>query len=155
MATNKELEKLVGELAESVNVLSEKVESFAVAAVTPEPVASATLPEFVPTPFAVPAEGSSPMPTEFNMVIDETLNKKFGRGIVYRTDGQFELTIKVPKEYSNAGQNHWDMYKEDSRMKVILNPLGVIGVREYITQIADNLGQEIRSKINEDRIKVA
>lgn len=94
------------------------------------------------------------VPPEWRQVVHDILNQKFDVSVEYRTDGQFELVVRVPKEYSNATAEHWNTYKEDRRVKVINNALGTVGVKEYVELISQNLGQEMRTRIAMDRVMV-
>lgn len=97
----------------------------------------------------------TPFPVEWRAVIDEVLNKKFKAEVKYLADGvNFEVTIYVPKEYSNATQQEWDMYKNDRRIKVIPTYQNIQGVRLFAEDIAKQLGDERRIKINDDRAKL-
>lgn len=94
-----------------------------------------------------------PIPYEYREVVDTVLNRKFGIDIDY-VGGAFNFSVLVPKEYSNAGEPHWQSYHEDRRTKNIDNALGTSGVRDWVTKIYDNLSPEIRSQITQDRAKL-
>lgn len=99
----------------------------------------------------VVAPGQDSMPQEYRQIINERLSEKFKAEIKYRSDANFELSIWVPREYSNAPKGHWDLNHEDKRFLVIQNAMGAIGVREWVDKIAENLGPDIRMRIENDR----
>jgi hypothetical protein len=98
------------------------------------------------------APQAQPFPHEWRNVIDETLSAKFGASVDYR-GVDFELTILVPKEYSNANPNVWAEQKADRRIWVIPNHMGTAGVKDFADKVAKNLGQEIMNRVIEDRTK--
>lgn len=100
------------------------------------------------------ATDSDNLPYEYRTIINERLNSKFGASVVYRTDGVFEFKVTVPKEYSNVSKDKWKQDGGDSRLKVIENALGEIGVREWCDKIAENLGHDIMQKVHEDANKL-
>ena len=103
---------------------------------------------------AQPTETTSkyPIPVEFREATDLILNKKFEIEIDYLPDvASFQFSVLVPREYSNAGNSHWETHKEDRRSKIIENAMGINGVREWSMKIYENLSSEIRSKIFYDR----
>ncbi len=102
----------------------------------------------------LPVESTIPFPVEWRSVIDEVLNKSFDAKVKYLDSASFELSIFVPKEYSNATKQEWDMYKADPRIKIIPNYQGIQGVRLFVDDIAKQLGDERRIKINDDRAKL-
>ena len=100
----------------------------------------------------VQVESKFPIPAEYVEVVHTVLNKNFGINIEYASDApQFTFDILVPEKYSNAGKPHWETYKEDRRSKVILNALGITGVREWAQKVYDNLTPEVKAQINIDR----
>lgn len=136
----------IKELAEAIKSLEKKIdESYAIKKES-EPV-DKPVPE-------VPKEPETPFPLEWRMAIDEVLSPLFSAKVNYRGDGKFELSIFVPKEYSNARPSDWDINKEDKRFKVTDNALGVVGVRDYASQVAENLGKDIMLKVAEDKMKL-
>lgn len=114
----------------------------------PEPTSSQTniaIVQTVETP-------KYPIPVEFREATDLILNKKFEIEIDYLPDvASFQFSVLVPREYSNAGNFHWETHKEDRRSKIIENAMGINGVREWSMKIYENLSSEIRSKIFYDR----
>lgn len=100
-----------------------------------------------------PAQSSGiPIPYDFREAVESTLNKKFGIDIEYKQEtAAFAFSILVPKEYSNAGEPHWQANGEDRRTRVIQNAMGVNGVREYAQLVYENFPQEIKSRIVFDR----
>ena len=93
------------------------------------------------------------LPPIYRQVVDEVLGPQFAVDVLWRTDGHFELTVDVPKEYSNATGSHWTMYKVDKRICVIPNALAENGVRDYVQKVAKNLGEIIMNKVREDKVK--
>lgn len=131
----RDLTKTVGDLAEIVSGLVEK---------NPEtPKVESNAP--------VVSTSQFPIPVEYREIVNNTLNKKFGIEIGYETPGTFMFSVLVPEEYSNAGKNHWETYREDRRSKVIENALGTNGVQQWTTLVYDNFNPEIKSKIVFDR----
>ena len=96
-----------------------------------------------------------PVPLEWRQVVSEVLNDKFGVLVKYRGDAQFELTIDVPQEYSNASKGTWDTLHQDHRIMVIGNHMGVQGVRLYTEKVAKNLGPDLMKKVHEDKLQHA
>ena len=93
-----------------------------------------------------------PVPTEYQELVNTMLNKNFEVQINYQPDtAAFEFAILVPKNYSNAGDAHWNTYKEDRRSKVIDNAFGANGVRNWVQKIYDNFNDETKSRITYDR----
>lgn len=147
--------QIVALLVEAVKVLETKIDALSVL-VTEKFVVENVVQEELPQSEEVlgtPEPDIPALPHEWRAVIDETLSPLFGASVVYRDDARFELTIMVPKEYSNASSREWEVYKEDRRAKVLDNHLGSIGVRDYANLIAENLGAEIRAKIADDRAR--
>ena len=132
--SNEDIVNKLGELSKAVADITERLN-------TPN----------VPT-VAVVEKNLLPVPTEYREIVNSTLNKKFGIEIAYPSDtASFEFSILVPKEYSNAGLPHWETHKEDRRSRVIINALGVNGVREWATKVYENFSNETRSQIAFDR----
>lgn len=103
---------------------------------------------------SVPVAPATPgLPPIYRQVVDEILGPQFAIEVAWRTDGHFELTIDVPKQYSNATGSHWAMYKADKRICVIPNALAENGVRDYAQKVAKNLGEIIINKVREDKTK--
>ena len=97
-------------------------------------------------------ESKFPIPFEFRDAVEDILNKAFGIEIHYQSDNAaFQFDIIVPEQYSNAGKPHWETYKEDRRSKVIMNQLGVAGVREWAQKVYDNLSPEVKAQVTIDR----
>ena len=98
---------------------------------------------------------SDPVPLEWRQVVSDVLNDKFGVAVKYRGDAQFELTIDVPQEYSNASKGTWDTIHRDHRIMVMGNHMGVQGVRLYTEKVAKNLGPDLMKKVHEDKLQHA
>lgn len=102
-----------------------------------------------------PVEDKMPVPASFTDAVNTILNNKFTVEIEYSSNTpNFGFSIIVPKEYSNAGKPHWDMYKEDRRTKMISNAEGVEGVKIWVQKVYDNFDMETKSKIAADRSHV-
>ena len=123
----------------------------------PEAIATALKPVEPPKedkPQVVMSNGF-PIPFEYTEIVHTILNKKFGVDIKYQSEAAaFEFAILVPKEYSNAGEPHWQTYGEDRRSKVIQNAYGANGVREWVVHVYENFNPEVRSKITYDRAQI-
>lgn len=147
---SKRLEKVEKAVETPVTIVSQSVTSYSSALQGLVTTNTATSPVTVSTSFT--AESKFPIPVEYREIVNLVLNKKFGVDIDYKADtAGFEFAILVPEEYSNAGKPHWETYKEDRRSKVILNALGVNGVREWATQVYENFGPETKSRITFER----
>lgn len=110
--------------------------------------------ETITKPVENVSQSETPVPLEWRQVVEEVLNTKFPIEVKYLDGGLFELTINVPKEYSNAHEFEWQMNKSDRRIKIMNNFLGANGVREYCELISKNLGPDIMRKVQEDKSKV-
>lgn len=136
-------------LAEAVSSLEknlrEKIDALKKEEVVVSPINNTATPE--PEPLY-------PFPKEWRDLIDDTLNPAFKADVNYRPDAHFELSIWVPKEYSNAKPGHWDLVHEDKRFQVISNAMGLTGVREFVEKVAQNLGVDIMKKVGEDRLNL-
>lgn len=139
----------IEDVKESIKALEEQVkiliENLKPKEVAPESVVSAPIVEN-------PTNQQFPIPLEYREVIDLILNKKFGIEITYMGDvAAFDLSIMVPREYSNAGEPHWQTNRQDRRSKVIQNAYGSNGVREWAQKVYDNFSNETKAKITFDR----
>lgn len=134
MATKAELEAQVAELTAK---LAEKKEEVEIA------------PTEAPAPLNV---STFPVPSEWTENVHAVLNKKFTVEVDYNSDTPtFGFSILVPREYSNASKNHWEMYGEDRRTRVINNADGVGGVKQWVEKVYNNFDNETRAKITSDR----
>lgn len=113
----------------------------------------ATLKAEKPAAPEFPKETSQfPVPKDFLESMHTTLNDRFSVEVDYHSDSpQFDLSILVPEEYSNAGKSHWDMYHEDRRTRVINNADGVGGVKQWVEKVYDNFDNETKARITSDR----
>lgn len=105
-------------------------------------------------PIQVPTQPVNhfPVPLDYQEVVKTILNGKFRIEMDYSSDtASFSFGLFVPQEYSNAGKTYWDMYHEDKRSRVILNALGVNGVREWVQKVYESFDMETRAKIASDR----
>lgn len=135
MATKAELE---AELAALKEQLAKKEEAVAVAPVE--------------APAPIEEKAAFPVPSEWSEAVNTTLNKRFKVEVDYNSDTPtFGFSILVPKEYSNASKNHWEMYKEDRRTRVINNADGVGGVKQWVERVYNNFDNETKAKITSDR----
>jgi hypothetical protein len=91
------------------------------------------------------------LPEQYRQIVNERLSEKFGAKVSYRTDGRFEFSVSVPKEYTNVSPSSWNLNHGDTRLKVIENAMGEIGVREWCDLIAENLGHDIMLKVQDQR----
>ena len=95
----------------------------------------------------------TPVPLDYRMLADNTLNKSFEvRVNPLSDDPAFDLIISVPKKYSNAPAGHWEMYKADERHKVISYADGMNGVRQFCEQVFNNFSTETKTTIIQDRL---
>lgn len=140
----------------AVNNLTEAVQKL----VQPTPVftsgAGAGTYEITNTPNApmepVQVRNGFPIPYEYQELVNTLLNKEFQIEINYLPDSNsFEFALLVPRKYSNAGESHWNTYKEDRRSKVLSNAYGANGVRDWCLQVYNNFSEETRSAITFDR----
>lgn len=116
-----------------------------------KPVQPQVTPAITPHPSI--SRPSSQVPQDYLDLVATVLNKKFGIEINYVKDSpSFELSILVPREYSNAPAGHWDTFKEDRRTKVIANSYGLAGVKDWVSLVYENLPIEIKAKIAADRL---
>ena len=149
-ATTKErvegLTEAVEALAEGLKKLEDRLNDVA-PQLTPAKVATAPLKAQEP-------DDSVPVPFSWRQILDTVLNAKFGATVRYLPNAEFELTIVVPPEYSNATPMQIQMSGQDRRVKIMGNYLGEAGVQEYATLVLENLGQEIRAKITDDRARL-
>lgn len=96
---------------------------------------------------------SAPIPFEYKQLVNEILNSSFEILLYPRSDSPaFEFVISVPKKYSNATLPHWETYNNDLRPKVIEYAQGLNGVREWCERVFNNLNQDVRAMILQDRI---
>lgn len=141
---------VVKTLSEKIDVLLDRVP------VAPQPTATPTTQTPMPPIQTQSNVPSYPIPYDFRNAVDSTLNHKFGIELEYKSDAAaFAFSILVPKEYSNAGENHWNSYNEDKRTKVIQSAYGVNGVREWAQQVYENFSPEIKAQITMGRSLIA
>ena len=141
--TIKEVASKVEELTKSVSDLADIVTNLVEGKNKEAPkVEKHTTPE---------AKNSFPIPVEYREIVDNTLNKAFGIEVNSHSGGSFEFSILVPETYSNAGVNHWELFHEDKRTRIIETALGDNGVRLWTQHVFDNFPAETRSRIAFDR----
>ena len=140
----------IDELVKQITALQATVDKLLKAQEAPPPPA----PKPTPPP-AVSIQSTLPVPPEYRELVNTILNSKFQIDIK-PADGSpaFDFALLVPREYSNAGKPHWDMYNEDRRTKVILSSLGLNGVRDYVTLVYNNFDNETKARITNDRATV-
>lgn len=135
---------VLNEIASSINKMSERLDALE----KPLVAAAVVAPVEIPKTF----ESKYPIPLEYQMIVENTLNRKFRIDIDYLADSAaFNFAILVPEEYSNAGKPHWETYHEDRRSRVIINALGSNGVRDWATQVYNNFNPETQARITHDR----
>lgn len=106
-------------------------------------------------PQAVLPEKGWGVPFEYRQIVETVLNKKFGIEVEPLADRPaFLFRVIVPKEYSNATENHWRVYGMDERVKVISLAEGINGVREWCDKVFKNFNQDMRTIIVTDRTKL-
>lgn len=94
----------------------------------------------------------APIPSDFLECVKTSLNNKFGVEIEYSSNTpNFGFSILVPKEYSNAGKPHWEMYGEDRRTRMISNAEGLQGVKQWVERVYNNFDTETKARITIDR----
>ncbi len=146
MATKKEIEKELNTLTNIVLDLANEVKELSVK-LQPSPIAEEKSINEAPKVPEIPLQQPD-IPSEFTNIVKTVLNQKFGIQIKYLTDSPaFEFIISVPREYSNAGQPHWETYKQDLRPKVISNSEGIIGVKAWVEKVFNNFNQDTRTLI--------
>lgn len=92
------------------------------------------------------APDKTPVPAEWNFYIDEKLGKDVGRSVFYPKSGNgFTLQMSIPRDLSNAPDDHWNYYKHDLRSKAIDPREGFEGVKVYIDLVARNLKLDPRT----------
>lgn len=140
MATKAELEAELAALKEQLAAKETAVE------VAPLEVKAETHP--------APVEPTVPVPSAFSEAVKTILNDKFTIDIGYEAERPvFSFAVLVPKEYSNAGAPHWELYKEDRRVKIVSNEDGVHGVKQWLEKVYNNFDNETKARITSDRTK--
>ena len=88
----------------------------------------------------------TPVPAEWNLYIDSHLGKDIGRSVLYPKSGAgFILQMSIPRELSNAAEDHWNYYHHDFRTKAIDPREGFEGVKTYVDLVARNLKLDLRA----------
>lgn len=99
-----------------------------------------------------PEPNGVPIPADYQTAVNDGLNAKFRVEIEYSSNSPFfGFSVLVPKEYSNAGKPHWDMYGEDRRTRVISNAEGLQGVKQWTERVYNNFDNETKARITSDR----
>jgi hypothetical protein len=84
------------------------------------------------------SEKSAMVPPAWRKLTDEILGSEFDIELDLPENGGQHFIVHVPKEKSNAGKDHWDMYKRDKRTRELGNT-GIRGVKEWLLRIRKNL----------------
>lgn len=87
---------------------------------------------------AGPDTESEPVSPKWRKQVETILGPEFGCEINHADDGGVKFTVIVPREKSNATQDHWDMYKADRRT-IEVSRTGLEGVKQYCLRIRANL----------------
>lgn len=107
------------------------------------------------TPEVITTGTNYPIPYEYREVVESVLNKEFRLEITPLSDKPaFQLSILVPKKYSNISPNQYDLMHEDRRSRVISFADGINGVRDWAQKVYDNLPQETKSMVVNAREQV-
>ncbi len=160
ITTDELLREVVVELKQTNKALKELTESKPTPPAAMDPKSENTVEEPLVTPPPVveptaPPTAKYPVPSEYREIVDTILNKEFGLEMEPLSDQPaFQVSIIVPKIYSNATDNHFEMYKEDRRSRTIKYSDGSNGVREWADTVLKNLGTEISTKISLAREQV-
>lgn len=108
-----------------------------------------------PEDIAAAQVSRTPVPPEWNLYIDSHLGKEIGRSVFYPKSGTgFILQMSIPKELSNAPEDHWNYYHHDFRTKAIDPREGFEGVKTYVDLVAKNLKLDLRM-VSERNAKIA
>lgn len=151
-----EITEAIGMLAKAINKLEAKIDLSVAIPSARTPLITTTDNSTAEPPLPPPPqEVTMPFPTEWRDIIDAVLNRKFRADVQYFDSAKFQLTVHVPKEYSNATPAQLQLNGGDRRVKVMPNHLGSAGVRDYITLVAANLGEETMRKVNEERVQAS
>lgn len=87
---------------------------------------------------------SAQVPPAWRKLADEILGPDFDIELRLPENGGQIFVIHVPKEKSNATQDHWNMHHRDTRSRELGNT-GVKGVKDYLVRVRKNLvGSEIK-----------
>lgn len=78
------------------------------------------------------------VPPAWRVLTDEILGPDFSISLRLPENGGQIFSVKVPKNKSNASEDHWNMHKSDERSRELGNT-GVKGVKEYLLKIRKNL----------------
>ena len=97
-------------------------------------------------------ETKYPIPIEYQQILNESLNYKFGLKIDYFTDRpEFHLHIMVPDEYSSLTLDEKQQTHIDMRSKVIPFSRGASGVKEWADMVFNSFNVEFKAKIRADQ----
>ena len=132
---------------ERVDAITDKM-----AKTEPAPVVQAPA-SVVPETSGMP-ESRHPIPTDYRLIVDATLNKGFGINVEGMSDKPaFLFTIIVPEKYSSLTVEQKKIMGADIRPKVIGFAEGVNGVREWAERVFTSFNQDMRSLIVSDRVQ--
>lgn len=130
MVTQKEFKGFQDKVDSGFTALMEKLDELKTAV---PPVAIPVVPDD-----AAPSSGDSvPVPPAWRTLVTQILGPDFEVRRKDMPSGEIKLHIIVPREKSNAGQEHWENFREDVRNRVILH--GEVSVKEYCIKIRNNL----------------
>ena len=100
-------------------------------------------------------ESKYPVPTDFREAIESILNKEFKVEVEPLSDQPaFQLSILVPKHYSNMPPSQLNLTGEDRRSRVVSYADGVNGARAWAEKVYDNLPAETKAAIVQARQQV-
>jgi hypothetical protein len=149
MATNKELEKNLIEMAKAIKELAQDVSELK----NKKPEATTQAQSVTAEPFKVTVPMGSnnyPVPQEYREIVNTTLNKNFGIDISYTSSG-FIFTIIVPERYSTLTDKEKELVKQDRRSKLIPNFEGVNGVKMWVDLVYSSFSMEMKALITQDK----
>lgn len=76
---------------------------------------------------------------DWRKAVDEIVSPKIGMTIKWIKNGPQLLTLSVPREMSNASDEHWKMYKSDLRSLAVDPSKGLEGIKSYLEKVKRNL----------------
>ena len=85
-----------------------------------------------------PRNDLTPVPPTWREMVDKILGPDFDCEFYQPPQGGQKFSIIVPKEKSNADQQHWKYFSRDKRTKELSNT-GITGVEEWCKKVRANL----------------
>ena len=79
-----------------------------------------------------------PVAPSWRELVDKTLGTDFDIIVTMPPNGGTQFTLLVPKDKSNADQQHWIVYKRDHRTREV-GATGFDGVKEWCLKVRGNL----------------